>query len=346
MYSFRTTGYNGYAVQYSPYFDSKLACAASANFGLVGNGRLYVLGLTATGIVAEKSFDTQDGLFDCAWAENHENQIVVATGDGSVKLFDIELDNYPIRSWREHTREVFSSNWNLVEKSTFCTSSWDGLVKIWSPVRTSSLITLRPYDAPLSCTYAALFSPHNAAVLASCSSDSCVRVWDPRTGDKPTMSVLAHGGAEILSLDWNKYRPDIIATSSVDRTIKIWDLRMLSRTAGRSATVPGGGAPVNGSPLNEFLGHEYAIRKISWSPHAQELLLSASYDMTARVWEDMTARQGTMGFSGRITNGLRAVWDKHTEFVVDCDWSLWGTPGWVCTVGWDEIVWVWDVRSL
>jgi hypothetical protein len=92
MYSFRTTGFNGYAVQYSPFFDSRLACAASANFGLVGNGRLYVLGLTPTGIVVEKWFDTQDGLFDCAWSEIHENQIVTATGDGSIKLFDITLN--------------------------------------------------------------------------------------------------------------------------------------------------------------------------------------------------------------------------------------------------------------
>lgn len=54
MLSFRTTGFNGYAVKYSPFFDSRIACAASSNFGLVGNGRLYILSLTPQGIVAEK----------------------------------------------------------------------------------------------------------------------------------------------------------------------------------------------------------------------------------------------------------------------------------------------------
>ncbi|KAK7204038.1 WD40-repeat-containing domain protein [Myxozyma melibiosi] len=341
MYSFRTTGFNGYAVQYSPFFDSRLACAASANFGLVGNGRLYVLGLTPDGIVAEKWFDTQDGLFDCAWSENHENQIVVATGDGSVKLFDISLSDYPIQSWREHSREVFSANWNLVDKSTFCTSSWDGLIKIWSPVRPTSLSTLQPPGGQLSCTYAASYSPYNATMLASCSSDSFLRLWDPRAGGMPTNSVYAHNGAEILSLDWNKYRPEVLATSSVDRTIKIWDLRFLGNNSSSSA-----------SPVNELLGHEYAIRKIAWSPHAPELIMSASYDMTARVWIDSTAlKQPSTTFSSgrqparRPNAGLRSLWDKHTEFVVGCDWSLWGAEGWVCTVGWDEMVWVWDVRS-
>lgn len=54
MFEFRTQGYNGYGTQYSPFIDSRLAVAASANFGLVGNGRLYILELTPTGIVAEK----------------------------------------------------------------------------------------------------------------------------------------------------------------------------------------------------------------------------------------------------------------------------------------------------
>jgi peroxin-7 len=55
MIEFRTQGYNGYSVKYSPFFDSRIAVAASANFGLVGNGRLYILALTPEGqIVPEK----------------------------------------------------------------------------------------------------------------------------------------------------------------------------------------------------------------------------------------------------------------------------------------------------
>jgi peroxin-7 len=51
---FRTTGFSGYAVKYSPFIDSRIAVGAAANFGLVGNGRLYVLGLTPNGIVPQK----------------------------------------------------------------------------------------------------------------------------------------------------------------------------------------------------------------------------------------------------------------------------------------------------
>lgn len=62
----------------------------------------------------------------------HENQAVVGSGDGSVKLFDISLDQYPIQSWQEHRREVYSVAWNLVAKDTIASSSWDGTIKIVS----------------------------------------------------------------------------------------------------------------------------------------------------------------------------------------------------------------------
>ena len=55
---------------------------------------------------------------------------MVAAGDGSIKLFDIGLDNFPVQSWQEHKREVFAVSWNLVGKDTFCSSSWDGCIKI------------------------------------------------------------------------------------------------------------------------------------------------------------------------------------------------------------------------
>lgn len=38
------------------------------------------------------SYETQDGLYDIAWSEIHENQLVSASGDGSIKLWDIMLN--------------------------------------------------------------------------------------------------------------------------------------------------------------------------------------------------------------------------------------------------------------
>lgn len=51
---YTTEGFNGYAVKYSPFYDTRLAVASAANYGLVGNGRLYILSLGPGGVRPEK----------------------------------------------------------------------------------------------------------------------------------------------------------------------------------------------------------------------------------------------------------------------------------------------------
>lgn len=49
-------GFKGFSTKYSPFFDSRMAVAAGQHYGIVGNGRLFVLGLTDRGIVQEKAY--------------------------------------------------------------------------------------------------------------------------------------------------------------------------------------------------------------------------------------------------------------------------------------------------
>lgn len=42
MAPFRTA-FNGYAVKFSPFEEGRIAVATSQNFGIIGNGRQYVL---------------------------------------------------------------------------------------------------------------------------------------------------------------------------------------------------------------------------------------------------------------------------------------------------------------
>lgn len=356
MLQFRTEGFNGCAVKYSPYFDNRLAVAASANFGLVGNGRLFILELTPNGIVPLKWYTTQDSLYDLAWSEIHEDQVLTGSGDGSIKLFDCKADDFPIQNWKEHNREVFSVQWNLVAKDRFCSSSWDGTVRVWSPHRPQSLLTLPTH----SCTYSAAFSPHSPEILSCVASDSHIRIFDLRTpasasnhltlqipihaspvpmtisGGKPSVPPAVTPPSEALTHDWNKYRPSMLATAGVDRTIRTFDIR----------------APQQG-PVAAMIGHDYAVRKVSWSPHLSNVLLSASYDMTCRVWDDHSDAAGAggdgdlmrAGPAGPVIGAEVGQMTRHTEFVTGVDWCLFGSEGWCASVGWDEFLYVWDVRA-
>ncbi|KAL3955670.1 hypothetical protein ACCO45_011233 [Purpureocillium lilacinum] len=327
MLEFRTQGYNPYAVKYSPYYDSRIAVATSANFGIVGNGRVFALGLTAQGVQVEKTFDTNDALYDLAWSEINENQLIVACGDGSLKLFDLGVNDFPVMNFHEHKRETFSVCWSPITKDSFLSSSWDGTVKIWSPTRTQSLRTL-----PIgNCTYSASFCPSNPALISAVSSDSHLRIFDLRTPSSAKYHLVST--IPVLTHDWNKYNSTVVAT----------------------------GGPRRGA-LAIMQGHEYAVRRLAWSPHASDVLISASYDMTVRLWNDGGAsaaaaqqqrQQPPQGPASAIPGaaGTRAghqmgIMNRHTEFVTGVDWCLFGVGGWVASVGWDERVLLWDANML
>ncbi|KAI8929443.1 WD40-repeat-containing domain protein [Entophlyctis helioformis] len=313
---FRTAGFSGYSVEFSPFFENRLACASAANFGIAGNGRLWILQLANGaplalgdgGIRAEQVYDAQDGLFDCAWSEVHENQIATSSGDGSIKLWDLTMPDFPVRNWSEHKREVFSINWNLVRKDTFVTGSWDYSIKLWSPEMPNSL---RTWQEHIGCIYQTAWSPTHADVFAS-AGDETVRIWDVRQ-PRSVQTIRAHQ-AEVLALDWAKYQKDTIFTGSVDTTIKMWDLRFPQR----EAAVIG--------------NHEYAVRRVKSSPHQANLIGSVSYDMTARFWD-----------LGRQGNRLTHAHHDHSEFVLGLDFSVF-TPNQVATCGWDEFIHVFQAQ--
>lgn len=60
---------------------------------LVAPTRSFILEILILGSFLSKySYNTQDGLYDVAWSEIHENQLVSASGDGSLKLWDITIN--------------------------------------------------------------------------------------------------------------------------------------------------------------------------------------------------------------------------------------------------------------
>lgn len=284
----------------------------------------------------------------------------MACGDGSIKLFDLGVNDFPVMNFHEHKRETFSVCWNPVAKDTFVSSSWDGTVKIvsrgshakiarankdkWSPTRNQSLKTL-PVG---SCAYSTAFSPLNPAIISAVSSDSHLRIFDLRTPSSAkyhlTMAIPVHAPpvgpvasptfaapsapAEILTHDWNKYRDTVVATGGVDRVLRTFDIRN-----------PAGG------PLTVMPGHDYAVRRLAWDPHASDVLISASYDMTVRLWND-GSRQAHDPAAGPLLGSQMGVMNRHTEFVTGVDWCLFGMGGWVASVGWDERVLLWDANVL
>lgn len=140
---------------------------------------------------------------------------------------------------------------------------------------------------------------------------------------------MASPPAEVLTHDWNKYREHVLATGGVDRALRTFDIRN-----------PDAG------PLAAMQGHEYAVRRLAWSPHASDILMSASYDMTVRLWNDNSAHPRDPSAGSAVMGTQLGVMNRHTEFVTGLDWCLFGMGGWVASAGWDERVLLWDANML
>ncbi|KAI9218499.1 WD40-repeat-containing domain protein [Blastocladiella britannica] len=321
----RLPGFQGYSARFSPFFESKLAVASAANYGIVGNGRLWILDLATQpgAAVPDRYFDTQDGLYDVAWSEQHERQLVTASGDGSLKLWDSALrDPHPVMHWQEHGREVFSVSWNMVTKDSFVSASWDRTIKLWNPAHQTSLLTLAGHA---DCVYAAVHHPRQATLVASGSADRTLRLWDTRNGTNVATAAFAHAH-DVLSLDWDKYRPTVLYSGSADKDVKVWDTRRLDVAVATLA------------------GHAFPVRRVAACPHRAGRVASVGYDMTARVWDtDLAALppdhlgNEAMANVGAIPAGQ--VWqsDVHSEFVMGVDWALF-RPGELATTSWDGTV--------
>ncbi|ORY26493.1 WD40-repeat-containing domain protein [Naematelia encephala] len=314
----KTPRFAHHAVAFSPFFEDRLAVASGANFGLVGNGRLHILQISPTGLNIVKWFDTQDCVYDVAWNESHENQVLAGCGNGALRLFDTTLQGLPVKAWHEHSAEVVSVDWNNIEKDIFTTGSWDHTVKVWNVNRATSLQTLSAHTSQI---YTSQFSPRHPAILASCSSDGYLKIFDLRHTDpsRPT-HTLRVSQDEVLSLDWNKYDDTCVATAGKDRSIKVWDLRR-----GTDEVMgPGTGVGSMSVPVNEVKGHQLAIRKIQWSPHHAQVIASCGYDMSCKSW-DMR------------TSSLRRAYTAHREFCMGLAWALFD-DGLLSTCAWDEEV--------
>ncbi|XP_068135593.1 peroxisomal biogenesis factor 7 [Hyperolius riggenbachi] len=302
---------HGYAVEFSPYLPTRLACAASQNYGISGPGTLFLLEQNGAGLICIKSFEWSDALFDVTWSEIGESLLVTSSGDGSLQLWDTSKPQGLVQVFKEHTKEVYSVDWSQTRGEHLLVSgSWDHTAKLWDPSVGKSLCTFIGHE---NIVYSTIWSPHIPGCFASASGDQTLRIWDVKM-PVSKLVIPAHQ-AEILSCDWCKYDQNLLVTGAVDCSLRGWDLRTIRQ------------------PLFELHGHNYAVRRVKFSPFQASVLASCSYDFTVRFWD----------FSK--PSPLIETVEHHTEFTCGLDFSIL-IPGQVVDCAWDETVKVYTPSCL
>jgi WD40 repeat protein len=237
----------------------------------------------------------QDGLSDPVSALAYRpggEQLASGSLDGSVRLWEVT----PVVSVRPDplpVHEVVVSALAYHPNGRYLASaSWDRTIKIWDVVEGKEIRTLQGHRRPI---WSLAYSPDGSR-LASASADGTVRVWDAATGE--TLTTLEKGLPAIQAVAFGA-DGQRLALGSVEGGILLWDLAA-------------------GKEVQRLRGHEQTVAVVAFSPTVPHLLLSASWDQTARVW-DLTKGKEMARFTGHGQRVLAAAWHPAGKWVASGD---------------------------
>jgi WD repeat-containing protein 68 len=167
-------------------------------------------------------------------------------------------------------------DWNDLDTSRIISGSTNGLLTVWDIDTCSASQRLKAHQGEVfDCQWGAV------DVVASCSSDSSVRLLDLRDAENCTLLFESTSRCPIVRLDWNKIDPRFMAVATAnDPNVLILDLRRPN------------------VPLQVLNQHKKACNAIHWSAHVPGRICTASDDETALIWSTGNLENAVSGTKG------------------------------------------------
>lgn len=156
---------------------------------------------------------------------------------------------------------------------------------------------------------AARFSPGDGALVATCSADRTVRLWQSDGGEAVSDLYGPHH-AGVNDVTWCAASPQYLCSASDDRTLVMWDAE-------------------KAKPLRVLRGHASYVLCVAYNRWGN-LIASGSYDRSVRLWDVR---------SGKCIRQLPA----HTDPVTAVDFHRSGEQ--IISSSFDGLCRLWDVES-
>ncbi|XP_046440628.1 GATOR complex protein WDR59-like isoform X2 [Daphnia pulex] len=212
-------------------------------------------------------------------ALDSSGQYVLLAGRRCLAIVDVDNPSVVIKKFpRQSKWEVGSAEWNPHSHlSHLCAISSNQRTEIlsWNSIDFTPLYCLRFHTRAVSDLNWHHFEPY---LLASCSVDTYINIWDIRDPRKPCVSLSAVVGA--TQVRWNRVTSHLLATAH-EGDVRLWDWRKGS------------------SPVQYIAAHLHKIHGLDWSANQEYQLATSSQDCTVKFFDVNNPRV--------VENALRTV---------------------------------------
>ncbi|CAG7922597.1 unnamed protein product [Penicillium olsonii] len=196
--------------------------------------------------------------------------------------------------------------------STIFSTAHDGALKL-SALQAPAITPVHTFN--LDCTpYSHSFSSHPGSTLlvAVGTSERSVRLVDLRSG-LSTQGLPGHNDA-VLSVAWAPHRPHLLASSSVDNRVIIFDVRRgghnsaiatldmddsVGLVAPRTGTAPASQSRLAFS--RDARAHNGPVTGVRWTSNGSHIVTTGQ-DARIRVWDAGTGANTLVHFGPRVRN--------------------------------------------
>ncbi|KAJ8949993.1 hypothetical protein NQ318_002403 [Aromia moschata] len=177
----------------------------------------------------------------------------------------------PLFTFSGHQKEGFAIDWCSTMAGVLATGDCKRDIHIWHPEEGSSWkVDQRPLIGHTDSVEDIQWSPNERNVLASCSVDKSIRIWDTRVQPNKACMLTSDNAHEsdVNVISWNKNEPFIVSGGD-DGFLHIWDLRRFQEK----------------TPLATFKHHTQPVVTVEWHHTDSAVFASGGADNQIALWD-------------------------------------------------------------
>ncbi|EGS17912.1 putative ribosome assembly protein [Thermochaetoides thermophila DSM 1495] len=193
--------------------------------------------------------------------------------------------NKPVCTIRAHKVEGYGIDWSpLHPAGKLLTGDCEGIIYMTTRTDGGGFVTdTRPFVGHQGSVEEIQWSPSEASVFASASTDGTVRVWDIRSKARKPAITMKISDVDVNVMSWSRLTTHLLASGDDAGVWSVWDLRQWKPgAAGAAGAASSVGKP---TPIASFNFHKEQITSVEWHPTDDSIVAVSAGDNTVTLWD-------------------------------------------------------------